>query len=484
MRNYKIIIFALSAAIFLYFVYQFRDYSIDDAFVTFKYAENVARGNGLIFNRGDTSVEGYSNFLWMLLLAGGYRIGSPTLLTAKITGIACFFLTALLWFRHFNRASEKYLWLTGCLYLATPFTAFWAVSGLESGLYALLLAGYCILVVRHSKWSVAPAALIVLSRPEGFIIAAAVILIGLLKNEERKIYWKNTGVPNIAVILTALVILTGFRVFIFGYPMPNTFYAKSELSIRGFLELSKGLLYFMPLSVLFFVGIYRLLREKDSDREIAIYSGLFIVQAAISCLASTVMNFHFRYMIAFLPFFLTVALSTLSRIKSTKIACPVLATVILSLFIPLSAARASLRQERLIIAAQDDMIKYINRHRPPPRISITDIGRIPYYTDAYYYDVWGLVSREVAHGGFNCLLEYLRFPDYFILVGYFRGKQTELRFGRERMISRVKGFPHTYYLTHVSTPEGVDSTTPGYYYLAYRLDVNALDSLIRDLESK
>ena len=42
----------------------------DDAFISFRYARNLATGHGLVFNPGFERVEGYTNFLWVLMLAG------------------------------------------------------------------------------------------------------------------------------------------------------------------------------------------------------------------------------------------------------------------------------------------------------------------------------------------------------------------------------------------------------------------------------
>ncbi len=72
MDKYKKISLILSILIFLVFVYLFRDYSIDDAFITFRYAENLVEGHGLVFNPGGKPVEAYSNFLWLLVLAVVY----------------------------------------------------------------------------------------------------------------------------------------------------------------------------------------------------------------------------------------------------------------------------------------------------------------------------------------------------------------------------------------------------------------------------
>jgi arabinofuranosyltransferase len=44
------------------------NFSIDDAYITFSFSKNVALGNGPVFSHG-ARVEGYSNFLWMMLVA-------------------------------------------------------------------------------------------------------------------------------------------------------------------------------------------------------------------------------------------------------------------------------------------------------------------------------------------------------------------------------------------------------------------------------
>ncbi len=45
----------------------------DDAFISFRYVRNLVEGHGLVFNPGER-VEGYSNFLWVLELAGLWRV--------------------------------------------------------------------------------------------------------------------------------------------------------------------------------------------------------------------------------------------------------------------------------------------------------------------------------------------------------------------------------------------------------------------------
>src|SRR5438552_4560056 len=77
--------------------------AIDDVFISFRYAEHLAAGLGLVFNPGER-VEGFSNPLWTLLLsqlvrAGWNRAAGPLslLVAAKLCGalfgLAAFIIT-------------------------------------------------------------------------------------------------------------------------------------------------------------------------------------------------------------------------------------------------------------------------------------------------------------------------------------------------------------------------------------------------------
>ena len=66
----------------------------DDAFISFRYARNLRLGHGLVFNPGRDRVEGYTNFLWVLLLAGCDALGLPPESTASLLSLAA---TVALW---------------------------------------------------------------------------------------------------------------------------------------------------------------------------------------------------------------------------------------------------------------------------------------------------------------------------------------------------------------------------------------------------
>ncbi len=69
MRKYRFDVFAAVWVPYALLVHRFW-FVTDDAFISFRYARNLVLGHGLRFNPGEhLPVEGYSNFLWVLICA-------------------------------------------------------------------------------------------------------------------------------------------------------------------------------------------------------------------------------------------------------------------------------------------------------------------------------------------------------------------------------------------------------------------------------
>jgi hypothetical protein len=49
------------------------EWGLDNAYISYRYAENLVRGEGLVFNHGER-VEGYSNFLYVLAVAPAFWV--------------------------------------------------------------------------------------------------------------------------------------------------------------------------------------------------------------------------------------------------------------------------------------------------------------------------------------------------------------------------------------------------------------------------
>src|SRR5262245_45121174 len=89
---------ALAALLFALAAAWRRQGVSDAAFISFRYAENLFRGLGLVFNP-DERVEGYSNFLWTLGTTLGLRLGADPERWTIHVGIVCYLasVAALAW---------------------------------------------------------------------------------------------------------------------------------------------------------------------------------------------------------------------------------------------------------------------------------------------------------------------------------------------------------------------------------------------------
>jgi len=77
---------AVAVALTVAHCWLFRDFTVDDAAISFTYARSFAEGHGLILLPGAERVEGYSNFLWVMLLSAGHFFGGDIFVVAKWLG--------------------------------------------------------------------------------------------------------------------------------------------------------------------------------------------------------------------------------------------------------------------------------------------------------------------------------------------------------------------------------------------------------------
>jgi hypothetical protein len=240
------ILYALHAAYALRWV-------SDDAFISFRYARNLVRGLGLVFNEGER-VEGYTNFLWTLMIAGGIKIGLDPLSLSMALGIASF--AVLLYYLHlFSRAQHPGQGAPGII--PTAMLAFalqrhaqiFATSGLETMLFAcLILAGtYYLYTARELSRTALGFLLLVLSamtRPEGLLIYGLTGLACLRYGPARLATSHPLhGLLRTALVHAPLIFLYApywfWRFTYYGWPFPNTYYAKSA----GASHLEAGVAY-------------------------------------------------------------------------------------------------------------------------------------------------------------------------------------------------------------------------------------------------
>src|SRR5947209_17045602 len=94
-RNFRLILLAAIAALLL--LAWWHRFIMDDAFISFRYADNLVRGWGLVWNEGER-IEGYTNFLWTMLIAAALAAHLDAVASSMALGLAAF--TASVYFTY------------------------------------------------------------------------------------------------------------------------------------------------------------------------------------------------------------------------------------------------------------------------------------------------------------------------------------------------------------------------------------------------
>lgn len=242
----------LSLATLIYFA-SVRRVSLlqwDDAYITFRFAQHFAQGQGLIWNIGGERVEGFTSFLHVLLLAIPIKFAVAPEVGGLALGIGSVLLTAgMIGFmirRQFGRLVPAAAIVLG-LYLVDQATAIHSTSGLETQLFVVMLCAAFLTAwffIETPRWQTALGLallvfLSVLARPEGVLYGAAmygtlaVYALYLLRHTQQRACLGYVGLSaTVLVLLGAMYAVWKYNYF--GYLLPNPFYVKSnQLALKG-----------------------------------------------------------------------------------------------------------------------------------------------------------------------------------------------------------------------------------------------------------
>ncbi len=211
-----------------------QPFYIEDCAITFSYARNLVHGEGLVPFPGGERVEGYSNPLWMFLIAAFLGVKVPVWTSSKLLGAALGVLTMILSWAICRRArggrNDAVNLIPPFLLAASTQFVVWNSSGLENSLFCLLLTAAMYRTIKEGTdggkpWSALLFFLLSITRPEGI----AYVAVGIMA---RFIFALRQG----RIIRTMLVWLLAFTLPFalyqwwhydyFAWPFPNTYYAK------------------------------------------------------------------------------------------------------------------------------------------------------------------------------------------------------------------------------------------------------------------
>lgn len=228
----------------------------DDALITLRTVRNVNEGYGLVWNIHER-VQAYTHPLWMLLLSLTYFIAQETYFSTIAVSIILSIFAAT--FVSFKVAQTPISGLL-VLLLLTLSKAFvdYTTSGLENPLSYLLLALFFYLYIRHQSsaqnehrtanrqifWLVFVASLGVTNRMDTALIYAPALLHTMYG------LWNRGAITSLFFGGAPVWGWTLFSIIYYGFPFPNTAYAKLSGEMSTWEKYLQGISYlFNSLSV-------------------------------------------------------------------------------------------------------------------------------------------------------------------------------------------------------------------------------------------
>ena len=225
---------------------------IDDAHIFFGYAENLCRGNGITYSNNGVRVEGCTSLLWLLVCTLNFSLG---LNEVGVLGCCVILLVAsqtiwvgvldLLAGRR-NQVSVGRLLYYVMILSAFGYIAWMTVACMDLALWGFLIAWMTRVLLlspsceKRGVLDAVPFLLAPLCRPEAMFlcpVSLALLLAGCLAAGKRA---RRVALPAAAFLLSVSAI-TAFRLSYFGYPFPNTYYAKVSPSLL--YNIQTGIVY-------------------------------------------------------------------------------------------------------------------------------------------------------------------------------------------------------------------------------------------------
>lgn len=427
------IIIALSFLIFFVFTIQELKYAgeqgvpLDDSWIHFQFARNLSEGLGFSYHPG-VQTPGSTSPLWVLILAGAYKVTHNLVYISKILGFLCL-LVGMWGMYHISlllTTTRKHAFFVTLFSLFTGRLFWGALSGMEIGLFTALTIWGIVLFIKYDLLS--PGfylssvlfGLAALARPEGALLFlfACMLMVWQLFQEDRKA--DNTkNIFSICIGFGIYLILFGaivcpqilFCLFTTGRPLPNTFYAKTHgvhLGLTTIKYVIKVAYYFFKDHPLLFCflpfglwSIYTALKKIDSKAYIVF--AWFIGFPISNALINPITWHHGRYFMFLIPlfilfsvhgFFFVMQWERIEKLRLKEILLTL--SILLSLGFLFHWSKVYARNVDHINQVDVRMGLWVEMNVPQDAVvAASDVGAIAYFSTRKIIDTDGLVTSDI-----------------------------------------------------------------------------------------
>lgn len=389
----------------------------DDAFISFRYAQNLVEGHGLVFNPGER-VEGYSNFALVILVSFAHSVLGATIEGAGLAvGWIAVVGVVLAAYRLLVRLDgSPHLATCGAALVAgcSVFAAYGA-SGLETPLFvALVLLSLIALADRTPCVAGLCAGVATCTRPDGVVVFSALAIAALARGPRRARALVATLTGYGALILPWTI----WRVWYYGYLIPNQIEAKRGMElgyqlILGSKYLTRAGMTQLPLLVLGGVVLALVVRCRRRGSALGTVSRADVALgvACLGFLAFPVATggdwmpaYRFAVPAAVLVGIVIARGLSLARaagcsaIDGLVCGCAAVGVLVLGAFMP--RMLGDVTRMRHVVEGEITLGKWLGRSLPPNTLTASWAnGAIPYHSQLPTIDMLGLTDEHIARRG-------------------------------------------------------------------------------------
>ncbi len=393
----------LIGAAFLLF-YPYRHFTTDDAFIHYRFAENVAAGHGFSYNPG-VPTHGDTSPLWVLLLVAIAPLVGGAPAAAKLLAAASLAAALALFAALARRRLPEPRWggaAVTVLFLLDPWLRKWALSGMETplavaiALAALLLRARARERARLDPWTPLVLGAGILVRPECVLLVVALAIDIIVTGGNRR-----------GANLALLAVVTGFVVApwlayakaTFGVFLPNTLDARRDLQYSFAYRLGKmgkilASAYVVPIAAI----LAALAMGRGRRRELLF--PMASVALVLGFYLAWGVSVGARYLLLVMPFVVLAGYAALVDLLAARhrIRLAALAgSALLLLAVEVTAVRFVTRWPEGMDPRLFELARWLRDQTPGDAVvAAHEIGVIGYVSERRILDLAGLVSPEVA----------------------------------------------------------------------------------------
>ncbi len=423
---------------------------LDDTYIHFQYARQLASGQPYIYNPGDAPTSGATSFLYSPLLALGYLLGFQGLSLgywAVGIGALCYVISAAMIYMlvaEQTRCSRIIGGLIAIAFVANGPYLWAALSGMETLLFTLTILS-TLYAYKQKQYPLALlfSAFSALARPEGAVIALSVLLATLW--QMRRLRWAHT-LPILAILTQPLVnwLVTGSvsaagnqaKSHLYNVTKPPS--ERLEIVLDYFLRIwqewlsgtspvdgrySSAILFILAMGGVL-LAVRHGLRQKQITSGVLAFVWLLTISGGIATLETAFWHFK-RYQLPIMALFFPLSGWMLLwiwqhgyRLLSVGLAMTI---VIVNSWTLVTYARRYHDNIYVVTHQQVAMARWVDENLPSDaRVGVHDVGVMRYIGNRATYDMVGLTTEGVAPAwrqGSGTLYDTMAYhalrPDYF-----------------------------------------------------------------------